>query len=82
MSVRRLFELVFPRRGAKFLVLSRFIASQDEVTWRPERLFPRLEEAKSYIKLETGRIGLPSWDFSIKKLTREERRRYRRQGLT
>lgn len=82
MSVRRFFEFALPRRGAKFLVLSRFIASQDEVTWKPERLFDKLEEAKNYIKVETGRIGLPSWDFNIKKLTRKEGKKYRRQGLT
>ena len=82
MKIRRLFGFVLPRRGAKFLVLSKFISSWDEVTWKPECLFHKLEEAKNYIKVETGRIGLPSWDFDIKRLTRGERREYRKQGLT
>lgn len=66
-------------RGMRFLVLAKFISPSDEVTWKPERLFRRLEEAKNYIKEETSRIGLPSWDFDIKKLTKRERRKYRKQ---
>ena len=68
----------------KFLVISKFISSLDEVTWKPECLFHKLEEAKNYIRNESGRIGLPSWDFDIKKLiklSKKERGEYLEQGL-
>lgn len=64
----------------RFLVLAKFISPSNEVTWKPERLFHGLEEAKEYIRKQTRSIpGLPSWDFDIKKLTKRERRKYRGQ---
>ena len=73
----------------RFLVLSKFISSLGEVTWKPESLFRKLEEARRYIEEEIRGTGLPSGltnlDFRIRKLTRkdrEERRKYRKQGLT
>ena len=76
MNVRRLFEHISPKRK-RFLVLSKFISPLDEVTWRPERLFRKLEEAERHIREEVRGIGLPSWNWKIRRPTRKERRAFR-----